>query len=285
MREDYDYFGLSDLEEERDRCEKAIDVLVDEGWVHERRMRGNSAYFLSHESFFGMRYLMKLFKQDYSQEKINNELKALDVCSKNDLSGFPRLFSVGKVRGVQYLILNHFNGDNVDHLVYFNGFDMKDLLPYLPQLAEDLGGLHVVDYVHKDIKPANLLLSLDGFKILDMGLAVPLNETCRKFKLLAGSPGFMSPETCRGDELTPASDIYSLGISLYEMFAGEHPFNDARTVKEVMGWQLRMMPQPLIEVAEVSQGLSDVVMKALVKDAEERFRNGKEMADALAGVC
>jgi len=263
-------------------------VLVGQGWSKEK-FRGSTASFFS-RSFLDVGFLMKLFDLDFSRAstgegKFTRERRALEVCTKNDLSGFPRLYSSGEIEDQYYLTMNDFKGKNVYRLVYCDNFDLDKFIPYLPQLADDLGSLHDVGFLHRDVKPGNLLFLPEGFRIVDLGMAF-LFRYNEGNNVVAGTPSYMSPENIKKEKLIPASDVYSLGMSLYEILAGGHPFKGKFTNnKELMTLQINKKPLSLVKVTDVSQGLSDVVMKALAKDPAERFRNGKEMADALVRVC
>ncbi|MBT4174097.1 serine/threonine protein kinase [archaeon] len=279
------YTGGCDLDDYITDAENVLDV---QGWSKEN-FHGASASFYSNETFFGFKFLMKLFNDTFAgsvrrQHLINREIKILNVCTENDLSGFPRLYGSGEIEGDDYLIMNFFQGREVVKLISDPNFDRSSFIPYLPQLADDIGGLHGVDYIHRDIKPANLLLLEDGFRIVDLGIAVSVDGDFRIGRT-AGTPGYMSPEHCDGLKLSPTSDVYALGMTLYQMLFGKHPFFKATSTKEVMNWQINKMPRPLSEFVFVPEGLSRVVMKALAKYPDDRFRNGHEMADALARVC
>ncbi len=277
-----DFYDLDDV-----YVTEAEEELLDQGWNNEEFV-GSTASFLS-RSFLEVEFLMKLFNENFcnserAEVRFERERKALEVCTENDLSGFPRLYGSGEIEDQYYLTMNFFKGPNVLKLIYSDFFDSNEFIPYLPQLADDVGRFHEVGFIHHDIKPGNLLLLPDGFRIVDMGIAFPFEDGGINNKV-HGTPGYISPENIKKRKLTPASDVYSLGMTLYVMLAGGHPLEGNQNFNEIFDWQLNKMPRPLVKVADVSGGLSDVVMKALAKDPEKRYRNGKEMADALAGVC
>jgi len=258
-----------------------IDYLSNKGWNYRYELFDLATEFFSSEFFF-----MKIFGIGHPQDRINNEIKAIKVCSREAFNGFPHYFGSGTIGDRSYIIMSHFDGEDVASLIDNIDFDLNSLVPYFPALAKNIGALHSVGFIHRDIKPDNLLLLPDGIGVLDLGYACPYKEANREEILfVCGSPAYMSPENTQGLRLTSESDVYSLGMTLYEMVTGIHPFRDARSVKQVMDWQIEKVPRPLVEVANVSQGLSDVVMKSLAKDPAERFRNGKEMAVALERVC
>jgi serine/threonine-protein kinase len=150
------------------------------------------------------------------------------------------------------------------------------------QLGRALGSAHAGRIVHGDIKPANLLISRDStVKVTDFGLARLLGGSSAQLSAtIAGTPTYMAPEQSRGTA-TPASDVYSAGVVLYEMLSGRPPFEGDAPVQLALQ-HLQDPPPPL--GADVPGPLREVVSRALSKDPRERFQDGHELAGALAGA-
>jgi eukaryotic-like serine/threonine-protein kinase len=137
--------------------------------------------------------------------------------------------------------------------------------------------------VHRDIKPANIMLSFAGLvKVLDFGIAISQGSANLTLAgSLIGSPMHMSPEQIRGEKATQQSDIYSFGVTLYELIAGQPPINGATTY-ELMMAHLNRTPTPLSELRpEIPARLSDVISTALEKDPAKRFATAAEFLGAL----
>ncbi len=151
------------------------------------------------------------------------------------------------------------------------------------QAADAIAAAHALDIVHRDIKPANLLVTPDGtVKITDFGIAraadgAALTQTGQ----LVGTPHYMSPEQAEGRPATRASDIYALGVVLYECLAGRRPFLGDTPVTTALA-HLRDPAPPLPD--DIPAQLRAVVDKALAKDPSDRFSSGAEMAAALRGA-
>lgn len=151
------------------------------------------------------------------------------------------------------------------------------------QAADAIGAAHAIGIVHRDVKPANLLVTPQGtVKITDFGIAraadgVALTQTGQ----LVGTPHYMSPEQAEGRPATQASDIYALGVVLYESLAGRRPFAGDTPVTTALA-HLRDPVPPLPE--SVPAHLRAVVDKALAKDPADRFQTATELADALRGT-
>lgn len=150
------------------------------------------------------------------------------------------------------------------------------------QAADAIGAAHAIGIVHRDVKPANLLVTPDGtVKITDFGIAragdsAAITQTGQ----IIGTPHYISPEQAEGQPATPASDIYALGVVLYECLAGERPFNRDTAIQVALA-HLREEPPPL--GVTVPARLRAIVDKALAKDPAERFASATDMAAALRG--
>jgi len=148
-----------------------------------------------------------------------------------------------------------------------------------------LGVAHGLGIIHRDIKPANILLTAEGSpKLGDFGIAKSAESLhATSAGMVIGTPAYLAPERIQGQKATPRSDLYALGVVLYQALAGREPF----TAEEPMGIAhtiLNVEALPVDRVRpEVDPGLSAAIAKAMAKDPEQRFSSASEMAAALAG--
>jgi serine/threonine protein kinase len=159
------------------------------------------------------------------------------------------------------------------------------------QVCSALAFAHQNNVVHRDIKPENILITADGTaKVLDFGIAKLTSASTVTRDKIVGTPEYISPEQARGEPVRPASDVYSLGIVLYEILAGSVPFRRPRSEDpykaaiEVVRQHLKENPEPVRKRnpnAQVTTRLERVTMRALKKDLKERFNTAKEMGQAL----
>ena len=166
-----------------------------------------------------------------------------------------------------------------------------DTVKIIGQVCSALAFAHGHNVVHRDIKPENILVSEEGTaKILDFGIAKLTSASTVTRDKIVGTPEYISPEQARGEPVRPASDVYSLGIVLYEMLAGSVPFRRPRTEDpykaaiEVIRQHLKENPEPLRKRnpgARISPRLERVTMRALKKNLRDRFETAKEMGQAI----
>jgi serine/threonine-protein kinase len=137
--------------------------------------------------------------------------------------------------------------------------------------------------VHRDVKPANVIYDHDSgaLKITDFGIASLIDDNKTRTGTLLGTPSYMSPEQATGEKVDGRTDIYSLGVSLYQLLTGQLPFV-ADSLGNLMYQITNTRQQDIITIRrELTACLSWVVNKAMEKDPNERFQTGDEMADAL----
>ncbi len=141
---------------------------------------------------------------------------------------------------------------------------------------------HSQNVIHRDIKPANLMFTKDGrIKIMDFGIAVTTRTVKTDDLQVMGTPSYMSPEQTKGNNLTAQTDFFSLGIVFFELLTGRRPFS-GRTLYELMD-NIRYAPAPSIlnYNREIPSGLDQVLQRALEKEPELRYRNGREFAEEI----
>jgi len=197
-----------------------------------------------------------------------------------------RVYDLLKVEGYLFLVLRLLKGLSLrDILEQRNGpLEPREAVGYARQFLRGVGFAHSMGIVHLDLKPHNIQITPAGEAlIMDFGVARMLEERRRTASgMVAGSPAYMAPEQAQGLYTDARSDIYSLGMTLYELLAGRHPFVQARSVKEVLSWQIERLPPRLSEVAsDIPPAVDQAVMRALRKEPSKRFRSCREFSRAL----
>ena len=148
---------------------------------------------------------------------------------------------------------------------------------------------HEQDLLHRDIKPENLMYDTKGVvKLGDFGIARALDSDIRRTAtgMVVGTPAYMSPEQCRGDDLTPASDLYSVGMMAYELLTGGLPFPDTKSINGLIAHHLVTPPLPLLATRpELPGSIGEVIDRSLSKDLNVRHATALELATDLARAC
>jgi serine/threonine protein kinase len=198
--------------------------------------------------------------------------------------GIVQIFDVGQAEEGLYFVTELVEGESLAARLKRSGpIPVPDACDIAEQLCRALANAHAERIVHRDIKPANVLISGRGqVKVGDLGIArLAEGSTDGGTATIVGTPRYMAPEQASGQPVTPATDVYSAGIVLYEMLAGRTPFGGESAV-EIALQHVQIAPPPL--PAGTPRSLERVVRRALAKDPADRYQNAAEMADALAAA-
>jgi serine/threonine-protein kinase len=185
--------------------------------------------------------------------------------------------------GAQFIVMQLVEGDNLATLLRERGhLETDDAVRIALGVASALEAAHRRGLVHRDVKPGNILLTDDGdVKVTDFGIARAVSEASMTVTgTTLGSVHYFSPEQARGDEVTGASDVYALGIVLYEMLTGRRPF-EADSAAGVALKRLNEDPPLPSTYRPVPTGLSAIVMRALQREPADRFPDAGSFAEAL----
>lgn len=195
--------------------------------------------------------------------------------------GIVQIFDVGYAPEGAYYVAELVEGESLAHRLRLGPLALWEASDVAEQLCRALGYAHAQRIVHCDVKPANVLISREGkVKVGDFGVARLAEGTGNTSAgALGGTPKYMAPEQARGGATTPATDVYSAGVVLYEMLAGRAPFSGGSAVELALR-HLSDVP-PALDPA-VPAPLTRVVAQALAKDPAERYADGQEMAEALS---
>lgn len=184
-----------------------------------------------------------------------------------------------------YLVMRYLRGGSIRHVLQTEQFELNSVSQILDQLASALDFAHRNRVIHRDIKPGNILLDEDGNVYLaDFGIAKDLavladNQTAAD--AVVGSLDYISPEQARSESVTPKTDIYSLGVTLYEMITGQHPFKEASSVERLY----KHINDPLPEIEnlpdDVRDIINDIIQKATAKNPESRYADVMALAVAF----
>ncbi|HLZ98005.1 MAG TPA: serine/threonine-protein kinase [Steroidobacteraceae bacterium] len=194
------------------------------------------------------------------------------------------IYDVGEERGLAYIAMEYLKGRHLsDHATSNNLLEPRKVLEVIGRTAEALGFAHKQQVVHRDIKPANLMYdaSTDVLKITDFGIARLSGAGSTRTGIVLGTPSFMSPEQLEGRNVTGHSDLFSLGVSLFQLLTGHLPFT-ADSMTGLMQ-QIAEVPHPPLRAyrPDLPPCVEAIIDRALAKNPDERFDSGAQMAAAL----
>src|SRR5581483_1581318 len=260
---------------------------------------GMGEVYLALDLRLGRRVALKLLPERFVSDadrvrRFEQEARAASALSHPNII---TIFEIGQIKETHFIATEFVDGQTLRQRE--GRWKLLDALDAISQTASALAAAHEAGIVHRDIKPENLMLRRDGLlKVLDFGLArvterpvSTIDSQLPTFSRVETTPGtvmgtitYMSPEQARGLEVDARTDIFSLGVVLYEMIAGSPPFAGATTA-DVLAAILHVEPAPLRQRAPgVPEMLEGIVSRALRKNREERSQTAGELLDDLKGL-
>lgn len=232
------------------------------------------------------RVAVKVLRQRFASdpeflERFQREARA---AANLDHPNIVTVFDVGRDGERHYIVMEYVDGQDLKTIIRQKGrLNVGEALDITAQVAAGVGHAHKAGVIHRDIKPQNVLITRAGrAKVVDFGIARALSESgLTDSDTVWGSPIYFAPEQAAGDPLTPASDVYSIGVMMYEMLAGTPPFKaDSPTALAMK--HLREEPPPLtVHNPQVPPRLEWIVRKLLSKEPSARYRTAEQLAHVL----
>ena len=230
---------------------------------------------------------VKVLRQEYTHDpelvrRFKNESKAISLLNHPNIV---KVYDVSVNDQLQYIVMEYVDGMTLREYLNERGGKLtsRETVHFISQILKALEHAHANGVVHRDIKPQNIMLLDNGqLRMMDFGIArISRAENQLLSGKAMGSVHYISPEQAKGDETDCTSDIYSVGVMMYEMLSGHLPF-DADDMVEVAIKQISDKPKSLHEIApEVPNALVEITEKAMAKLPQNRYASAREMLDAL----
>lgn len=219
---------------------------------------------------------IKVLREEYIDDEEFIERFRSEACSAARLShpNIVRVYDVGEDHGINYIVMEYIHGDTLKTAIKKKApFDSRSTINVAIQIASALSQAHKAHIVHRDIKPQNILVGTDGVvKVTDFGIARAARVTTMTTTAnAAGSVHYFSPEQARGGYVDEKSDIYSLGITMFEMITGELPFRGNNSVAIALKHINEELPDIKQYNPKCSKSLEGIIRKATMKKADERY--------------
>ena len=251
---------------------------------------GMAVVFKSRDRLLNRYVAIKILRPEFTKDPVFIESFRRESQMAAGLShpNIVNIYDVGKEGNIYYIVMELMEGSPLSEIIKKEGpLDPHRAANITRQIAFGLSAAHKNNLIHRDVKPHNIMFASDGSaKITDFGIAKKVsgetlvtNET--KKENVMGSVHYFSPEQARGAYVDAKSDIYSLGICLYEMLTGKVPFDGETAVEVAVKHMNEKMVPPTKLNPEIPQDLEDIVMKATDKNPAHRFQNMDEMITAL----
>ncbi|MBE7055678.1 MAG: Stk1 family PASTA domain-containing Ser/Thr kinase [Ruminococcaceae bacterium] len=200
-----------------------------------------------------------------------------------------QIYDVGEDDGLHYIVMELLEGETLKHYMNSKGgkLSRREAANFSMQICRALEHAHSKHVVHRDIKPQNIVLTESGkIKVADFGIARAANNstTVNSLSYAVGSAHYLSPEQARGGYTDHRSDIYSLGVVMYEMFTGKLPFDAEESVSVVMQ-HIHEEPQPPSEInPDIAPGIEAIILRAMKKEQRLRYNSATEILEDLVMV-
>jgi beta-lactam-binding protein with PASTA domain/predicted Ser/Thr protein kinase len=267
-----------------------IDSVFDDRYRIIRKLGagGMANVYLAEDQELGRRVAIKILDDRHAAddsfiERFRREAKnAAGLSHPNIVSIYDR----GEAEGTYYIAMEYLSGRSLKELIVGRGpTPIRIAIDYTRQVLAALGFAHRHGIVHRDIKPHNVVVDADGrLKVTDFGIARSGASQMTEVGSIIGTAQYLSPEQARGSPVDQRSDVYSVGIVLYEMLTGKVPFT-GDTPLEIAMKHLSEVPVPPSEArSDVPEDLDLVVLRALAKDPEDRYQTAEEMDADLARI-
>ena len=250
---------------------------------------GMSNVYLAHDMILDRDIAIKILRYDFSNEEELRRRFQREALSTTSLAhpNIVNIFDVGEDGSVHYLVMEYVPGKTLkDYIIEHSPVSPERAVEIMKQLTSALAHAHHNQIVHRDIKPQNILMDAEGnVKISDFGIAMALSATSyTQTNSVLGTVHYLSPEQARGGTANKKSDIYSLGIVMYELITGKLPFSGESAVSIALKHLQTETPSLRDTVPDLPQSLENVVLKATAKNMQHRYQSADEMEEDLATV-
>ncbi|WP_295728244.1 Stk1 family PASTA domain-containing Ser/Thr kinase [uncultured Limosilactobacillus sp.] len=247
---------------------------------------GMANVYLAHDLVLDREVSIKLLRldlRDDPQTKKRFQREAMAATQLND-PNIVGVYDVGEINGMQYMVMQYVEGMDLKKYIAQNyPIPLPQVVNIMEQVLSAVESAHEHGIIHRDLKPQNILIDQNkNIKITDFGIATAsFDNSLTQTNTLVGSVHYLSPEQARGSVATKRSDIYSLGIILYELLTGQVPFEGENAVSIALKHFKDQIPSVRDYNSLIPQAMENVVYRATAKNPQERYSSAKEMAADL----
>ena len=250
---------------------------------------GMANVYLAHDIILDRDVAIKVLRGDLATDEKFVRRFQREALSASSLShpNIVEIYDVGEDDGDYYIVMEYVPGRNLKQLLKRRGnLTVSEVVDIMLQITSAMGVAHDALIIHRDLKPQNILIMDDGgVKITDFGIAMALNATqLTQTNSAMGSVHYFPPEQASGKGATLKSDVYSLGIMMYELLTGSLPFKGDNAVEIALKHLKEPIPSVREENPNIPQSVENVIIRATAKNPKNRYNNANEMHDDLMTV-
>jgi len=278
--------------------------LVDEDWerfspgnifanrytiIEEVGHGGMGRVFKAIDRSLGITVAIKVIRPEYALNPRVIELFKQETVLARSISSenVVRVHDLGEAEKTKYISMDFVEGQNLRDLIHASGsLTISTAVKFGQQICSALSAAHKAGIIHRDLKPSNIMIDKTGrVRVMDFGLAKTIDrEDAGGAKAIVGTPEYLSPEQARGENLDQRTDIYALGLVLYEMVTGR-PVFEAESLTGYIQKHCEAVPKPPSRVNHmIPAGLETLILKCLRKDRNERYQKAEDVCQALDGI-
>ncbi len=246
---------------------------------------GMAEVYQAQDNVLGRRVAVKVMLPQYAADPAFAQRFRQEAASAANLQSpyIVNVYDWGQDDGTYYIVMEFIRGTDLKTgIVQRGALNQRKVAEIGSQVCQALSVAHNQDIIHRDIKPQNIMVQPDGnVKVMDFGIARAKNSVNSKTSTVLGTAHYISPEQAQGKELTAASDIYSLGVVLFEAATGKLPFDGPDAISVAMKQVNEEAPLPSDFKPDIDPGLESIIVKAMQKNPAERFATANDMRLAL----
>jgi len=245
---------------------------------------GMATVYRAYDPSFDREVAVKVLPREFLHnpqfhERFQREIKTI---AKLEHPAIVPVYDVGVDEGIPYFVMRYMTGGSLSDWIEKGRFSLEDTARIIERVGQALSYAHRKGLIHRDLKPDNILFDSNGDPFIsDFGIAKFAEGTSLTGSGIIGTPAYMSPEQATGDQLDNRSDVYGLGVIVYQMLSGKQPYNSDTP----MGVAIKHVTEPVPEILKVNPDLpesADAIIKtAMAKEKEKRYATATELARAL----
>jgi serine/threonine protein kinase len=246
---------------------------------------GMGSVYRAVDENLGRRVAVKVLRRELADdptflERFRREARAAAALSHPGVAG---VYDYGELGGSAFIVMELVEGETLAERIAAGRLPFPEAFAIGEQVARALAAAHAHGLVHRDVKPANVLLGPGGAKVTDFGIAkAATSATLTRTGMVLGSANYVAPEQAQGEDVGPAADQYSLGCVLFEAVTGRTPYTGANPVAIATHHVSSPVPDPRADLPDLPAPAADLIRRALAKHPADRFPSATALADALS---